>query len=125
MRDCCDGDLESLAAGLARDVVVEAEQVVAQLCELGPVARVGPGRQSTFLRVPYPPNAVVDGPSALGALIPSESRFRFFREKRAFVEGHALMVAIVRCEGGGCSVARGTPADKRLESPSADAGFCA
>ena len=43
-------DLESLAAGLARDLVVEAEQVVAQFCELGPVFLVGagPAQAGTF-----------------------------------------------------------------------------
>ena len=39
-------DLELLAARLARDLVVEPQQVVAQLRELGPIALVGSGRQS-------------------------------------------------------------------------------
>ena len=81
-------DLEFLAAGLARDLVVEAEQVVAQLGELGPVALVGPGRQPLLLRAPHPADAVFAGPPALGALIPSGPGFRFFGEKRAFVESH-------------------------------------
>jgi hypothetical protein len=89
-------NLEFLAAGLACDLIVEAEQVVAQLCEPGPVLLVSSRRQPILFRAPHPPNAVFAGPSAPGALIPSGSGFRLFREKGAFVQGHSLMVAMNR-----------------------------
>ena len=37
-------DLESLTAGLTRDRVVQAEQIIAEFFELGPVAAVGSSR---------------------------------------------------------------------------------
>ena len=86
-------DLESLPAGLARDLIVETEQIVACFCELGPVLLARSSRQPVFLRSPDPPNAVFGSPATPDALIPSGSDFRFLREQVAFVKGHAAMVA--------------------------------
>ena len=86
-------DLESLAAGRTRDLVVDAKQVVAQLGELGPVDLVGTGRRLVPLRVSRPSDAVFTGPSTPGALIPPRSSLQLFGEQGAFVEGHSGMVA--------------------------------
>src|SRR4051794_27951644 len=56
------GNLELLAAARARDLVVEAQQVVSQLGELGAVALVGAGREPGLLRSPDPADAVLAGP---------------------------------------------------------------
>ena len=86
-------DLESLPAGLARDLVIETEQIVACFCELGPVLLARSSRQPVFLRSADPPNAVFGSPATPEALIPSGSGFRFLREHVAFVKGHSAMVA--------------------------------
>ena len=86
-------DLESLPAGLARDLVIETEQIVACFCELGPVLLARSSRQPVFLRSADPPNAVFGSPTTPEALIPSGSGFRFLREHVAFVKGHSAMVA--------------------------------
>jgi hypothetical protein len=63
------GDLDLLAAGVARDLVVEPEQVVAQFRELGPVTVVGSGRRPVLLRTLDPSNAEFAGPPARGTLV--------------------------------------------------------
>src|SRR4030095_6934317 len=68
-------DLEFLPARLAGDLVIEAEQVIPQLGELGPVRIVGSGWELVLLRAPYPADAIFSGPSALGTLIPPGSDF--------------------------------------------------
>src|SRR2546421_280379 len=57
-------DLEFLAARLARDLIVQAEQIVAELRELFPIGFVGARRQPVLLRAAHPPDAVLGGASA-------------------------------------------------------------
>ena len=52
------GDLEFLATRLARHLVVEAEEVIAQLGELGPVRFVGARRRPVLLRAANPSDGV-------------------------------------------------------------------
>ena len=87
------GDFELLAARLARDVVVEPEQVIAQFRELGPIDVVGARRQPVLLRAAHPADAVVVGALAFRAGKPALPGFRFVVEQGAFVEGHASIVA--------------------------------
>jgi hypothetical protein len=47
-------NLESLAARLAYDLIVDANEVVAKLGKLRAVALVGAGRQPIFFGTPYP-----------------------------------------------------------------------
>jgi predicted Rossmann fold flavoprotein len=89
-------NLEFLAARLAGDFIVEAEQVVPELGELGPVVLVGPGRQPVFLGAAHPPNVVFTRSPTLGTLIPPRSGFRSVREQGTLAEGHSHMVAMNR-----------------------------
>ena len=86
-------NLELLAACLARDLVVEPEEVVAKLGKFRAIALVGPRRRLVLLGASNPPNAVLAGTPALRALVPSLSGFRFLAKEGAFVEGHPLILA--------------------------------
>ena len=82
-------DLELLPARLAGHVVVQPEEVVAQLGEFGAIDVVGPRRQPILFRSPHPANAVVPGPAAFRALETAGSGLVLVREEGAFVESHA------------------------------------
>lgn len=82
-------DLEFLAAGLAGNLVVQPQQIVAQFCELRAIDVISPWRKSIFLRPPDPPDAVVAGPAALGTGISALPGFCLIGEESAFVESHA------------------------------------
>src|SRR4051794_20342572 len=92
-------NLELLPAGLAGDFVGGAQQVVAELCELRAIAFVRATGRSVLLDPPDPTDAVLVGAPALRALIPSLPGLWFLRKKRAFVEGHALIVAMIAENG--------------------------
>jgi hypothetical protein len=78
-------NLESLAARLAHDLVVHPDQVVAELCELRPIALVGAGRQAIFFRPPYPAHRIFIRASATRATEPLVAIFVFIEEEGAFV----------------------------------------
>src|SRR5687767_4826972 len=78
-------DLEPLAARLARDVVVHANQVILRLLEQRAVARVGPAGKLRLLGAPHPADAVLVGPPAPRTLERVLALFRFLREKLTFV----------------------------------------
>ena len=90
--ECCDGISNFLPHVLQIDLVVEAQQVVAELRELRPIAVVAARRQPVLLGAPHPPDAVVVRPAALGALEPPRPGLRSLVEERAFVQRHAAMV---------------------------------
>jgi hypothetical protein len=58
------GDLEPLAAGLAHDFVVDANEMVPQLRELGSVALIRARREPILLDAPNPADRVLVGPIA-------------------------------------------------------------
>jgi hypothetical protein len=86
------GDLESLAAGLALDLIVDANEVVAQLGELRPIALVGARGQAVLLRPPHPTHGILVGPSTPWAAQSLAAVFGSVGEERAFVESHALIL---------------------------------
>src|SRR3954471_11034188 len=81
-------DFELLPARLARHLVVEPQEIIAEFCKFGAVLVVGAGGQAIFLHTANPPDAVLVGAPASRALIASRTGFRFFREECAFVECH-------------------------------------
>src|SRR4051812_6274127 len=86
-------DLELPAAGLADDLVVEAENVVAQLRELLAIHLVGPRGRTIFLHPPDPADAVVVGAAAFRARVAARLGLGLVGEEGAFVEGHAFIVS--------------------------------
>jgi hypothetical protein len=86
------GDLHPFSAALARDLVVYADEVVAQLGELRSIAIVRPRRQPVLLDPPHPPNRVLVCTPAPRAGDPRRSRFRTVSEERALVESHRGMI---------------------------------
>jgi hypothetical protein len=78
-------DLEALAARLAHDLVVHANQVVTQLRELGTVALVGTRRNAVLLRASDPAHAVFVRAAATRATQPLVSVFVLVKEEGALV----------------------------------------
>jgi hypothetical protein len=87
-------NLEALAARLTGEFVVDADEVIAQLGELRPVALVGVGRQAVFLRAAHPAELVVARAPAARAGVAAGALFGSLGEERAFVEGHAGILAV-------------------------------
>jgi len=81
-------NLEALAADLAHDVLVESQQVIAELGEPGTVALVATRRRPVLLRSPYPPDAVLARAPATGTLVAAGPRLGPLGEERAFVQSH-------------------------------------
>jgi hypothetical protein len=78
-------NLELLPARLAHDLVVDSDQMVAELREFGAVALIRPGRQAIFLHAPDPPHVVFIGAMAARARVARGSRFVFVGKEGAFV----------------------------------------
>jgi len=85
-------NLEALAARLTGQFVVDADQVVAQLGELGAVVLVGIARQPVLLGAPDPAHLVVVGAPAARAPVAAIALLGPFVEEGAFVEGHAAIL---------------------------------
>ncbi len=81
-------DLELLPAGPARHLVVEPQEVIAQLRKFRAILVVGTGRQAVLLHTADPPDVVLIRAPAPGTLIPSRAGFRLFRKEGAFIECH-------------------------------------
>jgi hypothetical protein len=98
-------DFELLSARLAHDLVVDANQMIAKLGELGAVSLVGAGRKTVLLDAANPPHVVIVGAAAARAGIPRRSRFRFVEEESAFVEchGRVSLVSLVGLVGSASS----------------------
>jgi hypothetical protein len=91
------GDLEPLPARLADQLVVEPQQVIAELGELGAVALVGAGRQPILLHSTDPAHVVVAGPATARTGVLRGPGFRFFGEEGALV--HLGLVGLVGRSG--------------------------
>jgi hypothetical protein len=86
------GDLELLPAGLADQLVVEPEEVIAELGELRAVALVGAGRQAILLGTTNPAHAVLIRAPAARAGVAGRSRLGLVGEEGALVESHTQIV---------------------------------
>jgi hypothetical protein len=85
-------DLDLLAARLAHDLVVDADEMVAQLGELGPVALVGARWQPVLLDPAHPADAVLVGPPAARAGHLGRTGLGAVGEESAFVERHPVII---------------------------------
>jgi hypothetical protein len=81
------GDFETLPTRSARDVIVDADQVIFALAKQRLVAIVRAGRNLRFLRATHPPHRVVVGAAAARALKTGGALLRFLREELALVHG--------------------------------------
>jgi len=81
-------NLEALATRLTGEFVVDANQVIAQLLELGAVLLVGVAWHPVLLGTPHPAHLVVVGALAAGARVAAVALLGPFVEERAFVECH-------------------------------------
>jgi hypothetical protein len=92
------GDLELLAARPAHHLVVDADQVIAQLRELRAIAFVGARRQAILLHASDPSHGVLVGAMAARARVSRRPVFGFVVEERTLVESHAhhLMPSVAR-----------------------------
>src|SRR5467141_3104879 len=97
-------NLEPLAARLARDVVIDADQVILHFREHRAVTLVGAGRHVRFLGAAHPANRVVVRTPAARALEPRRTLLRFLVEELTFV--HRPMLS-----GGGRG---GSPGSRRF-----------
>lgn len=79
---------ELLSARLANDFVVDANQMIAKLGELGAVPFIGARGQPIFLDAPHPAHVVVVGAAASGAGVTRRPRFRFVEKERSFIQSH-------------------------------------
>jgi hypothetical protein len=84
------GDLETLAARSARDVIIDADQMVFALAEQRAIAIVGAGWNLRFFRAAHPPDGIVVGASAARALEAGGALLRFLGEELTLV--HAASV---------------------------------
>ena len=80
-------DLELLAARLADDLVVDTDQVIAQLGELRAIAFVGSWRQPILLDAAHPAHGVFVGAAAARAGTAARTRFRSCRRRRRVRRG--------------------------------------
>jgi hypothetical protein len=78
-------DFEALPARLAHHLVVDSNQVVAQLRELGAISLVGARRQLVLLLTPDPSHGVFIGTAAARTRQPFVSLFVFVEKERALV----------------------------------------
>jgi hypothetical protein len=78
-------DLELLAAGPADHLVIDANQVIAQLRELGAIAFIRARRQPIFLGPPHPSHGVLIGPAATGTTEPLFAALGFVEEECALI----------------------------------------
>jgi hypothetical protein len=85
-------NLEALAARLTGQFVVDADQVIAQLLELGAVLFVGVAGHPVFLGSPHPAHLVVVGALAPRARVAAVALLGPFVEERAFVECHRAIL---------------------------------
>jgi hypothetical protein len=85
-------NLEALAARLTGEFVVDANQMVAQLEELGAIGLVGIGRHPVLPRAAHPAHLVVVRALAPGARIAPVPLFGPFVEEGAFVESHRAIL---------------------------------
>jgi hypothetical protein len=81
-------DFDLLPAALAGHLVVDTEQVVAELGELGAILIVSAWRKPVALDPADPTDAVFVRTSAPRALVSPRPGFRFLAEEGAFVESH-------------------------------------
>jgi hypothetical protein len=79
------GNLESLAARLAHDLIVDANEVVAQLRELRTIAFVRALRHPIFLRSPHPAHRILIRAAAARATKPLVAILVLVEEESAFV----------------------------------------
>jgi hypothetical protein len=93
------GDLELLAARLAHQLVVHADQVIAKLLELGAVALVGARRQPVLFDAADPAHRILVGAATTRARVAGRTCFRTIRKERAFVESHRR--DRIRCQVSG------------------------
>jgi hypothetical protein len=84
-------DLELFPARLADQLVVHADQVIAKLGKLRPIAFIGARRQAVLLDAPHPPHVVFIGTLTPWAGEARRASFVFVGEECAFVEGHGLV----------------------------------
>jgi hypothetical protein len=96
-------NLEPLAARLAGELVVDADQVIAQLGELGAVALVGVAGQPVFLRPAHPLHLVVIRAAAPRTREAAVSLLGPFVEEGAFVECHHAILSAGRRSGADVS----------------------
>ena len=73
-----------------RDLIVEAQEMVAQLVELLAVLGV---LWRALLGATHPPDGVLVDPLAAGARVLGRAGFRLLGEEGAFVKAHPLIVA--------------------------------
>ena len=78
-------DFETLPTRSARDVIIDADQVVFALAEQRFVAIVGARRNLGLLRATHPPHRVVIGAPAARALETGRPLFRFLGEELTLV----------------------------------------
>jgi len=78
-------NFETLPTRSARDVIIDADQVVFALAEQRFVAIVGAGRNLGLLRATHPPHRVVIGATAARALETGRPLFRFLGEELTLV----------------------------------------
>jgi hypothetical protein len=78
-------DLELLAARPADHLIIDTDQMVAELGKLGAVAFVRPGRKPVFLGPANPPHRVFVGPAAAGTCQPLGPIVVLVEEESAFV----------------------------------------
>jgi len=82
-------NLEALAARLTGKLVVDPDEVIPQLGELGPVGVVGVARRPVLACAPHPPQLIVAGPLAAGTGVAAVALLGFLVEEGALVQGHA------------------------------------
>src|SRR5215510_7916681 len=78
-------DLEPLAARFARDIVIDADQVILHLREHRAVALVRAGRHLGLLGATHPADGIVVRPVTSGTLKPRRPLFRLLVEELSFV----------------------------------------
>jgi len=85
-------NLEALAARLTGELVVDADQVIAQLLELGPILLVGVTGHAVFLGATDPAHLIVVGAFASWARVAAVALFGPFVEEGALIECHVTIL---------------------------------
>ena len=83
-------NLESLATGFERHVIIDTDEVILGLFEQSAVARVGARGHVRFLRAPNPSNRVVVGASAARTLEPCGTLFGLLGKELSFVHKRSV-----------------------------------
>src|SRR5689334_8718046 len=86
------GNLDPPAAVHARDDIIDAVEVIAELGKLRAVAFVRSWREAVFLDAPHPFDLIVGAPSALRTRNRHRPRFRLLVEEVALVQAHGCML---------------------------------